>query len=193
MFCKNCGTELTDGASFCQNCGTPVEAEKNESQQNPAPTSIPTQPELPMGWFKFIINFSLFAAAVLNVLNAITYLAGTQYEGEAEFVWGFFPDLKALDVFMGIAALVLAVYAIITRFQLAKFRKIGPPLLILMPFLTIVIQVIYAAGVISVLRGFIAPSEAIDFATLGSNIAGNLVLEIVNIIYFNKRKHLFVN
>ena len=190
MFCKNCGTELTDGATFCQNCGTQVEA---EIQQNPAPTSIPAQPELPMGWFKFIINFSLFAAAVLNVLNAVTYLAGTQYEGEAEFVWAFFPDLKSLDIFMGIAVLVLAAYAIITRFQLAKFRKIGPPLLILMPFLTIVIQVIYAAGVVSVFSDLMPAHEAIDFVRLGSNIAGNLVLEIVNIIYFNKRKHLFVN
>ena len=30
MFCKNCGTELMEGASFCTNCGTPI-AEKKET------------------------------------------------------------------------------------------------------------------------------------------------------------------
>ncbi len=24
MFCKNCGMEMSDSASFCNNCGTPV-------------------------------------------------------------------------------------------------------------------------------------------------------------------------
>ena len=30
MFCKNCGAELTEGASFCTSCGTPI-AEKKEN------------------------------------------------------------------------------------------------------------------------------------------------------------------
>ncbi len=35
-FCKNCGTNLPDGATFCAQCGTPVEA-------NPAPNPQPVQ------------------------------------------------------------------------------------------------------------------------------------------------------
>ena len=26
MYCKNCGSEIADGAKFCSQCGTPVEA-----------------------------------------------------------------------------------------------------------------------------------------------------------------------
>ena len=29
MFCKNCGTELTDGNKFCKNCGAKIESDKN--------------------------------------------------------------------------------------------------------------------------------------------------------------------
>lgn len=38
MFCKKCGTQLADGASFCPECGTPV---------NALPTSEITSPEAP--------------------------------------------------------------------------------------------------------------------------------------------------
>lgn len=35
MFCRNCGTELREGAAFCQNCGTPVTAQE-PVQETPA-------------------------------------------------------------------------------------------------------------------------------------------------------------
>lgn len=38
MFCRNCGTELPDGAEFCPQCGTPVEREEPASQvENSSP------------------------------------------------------------------------------------------------------------------------------------------------------------
>ncbi len=31
MFCKKCGTQLSDGAKFCKKCGTPIKGIKNEN------------------------------------------------------------------------------------------------------------------------------------------------------------------
>ena len=39
-FCKNCGTEIPEGAKFCENCGQPVE-QAQETQT--APASQPDQ------------------------------------------------------------------------------------------------------------------------------------------------------
>lgn len=51
MFCKNCGTQLVDGAVFCGNCGTKVEAQAAPQEPvytapaAPAPTYVvPEQP-----------------------------------------------------------------------------------------------------------------------------------------------------
>ena len=43
MFCKNCGTQLQDGAAFCPNCGAPVASEgtQNAETQQPQPQPAP--------------------------------------------------------------------------------------------------------------------------------------------------------
>ena len=33
MFCKNCGMEMSDSASFCNNCGTPVGQAGNVAEE----------------------------------------------------------------------------------------------------------------------------------------------------------------
>lgn len=40
MFCKNCGNQVADGASFCANCGMPVE----ESAPGFKPASLESKP-----------------------------------------------------------------------------------------------------------------------------------------------------
>lgn len=37
MFCRNCGTEISEGNSFCPNCGAKVEAENSQTAYNAAP------------------------------------------------------------------------------------------------------------------------------------------------------------
>ena len=51
MYCKNCGTQLNDGAKFCTNCGAPVaplsEADVKQPQQPPvaSQSQAPSQPQ----------------------------------------------------------------------------------------------------------------------------------------------------
>lgn len=43
MFCKNCGTQLQDGAAFCPNCGAPVASEGTQNAETSAPA--PARPQ----------------------------------------------------------------------------------------------------------------------------------------------------
>ena len=74
-----------------------------------------------MRWFKFLIYFSLFAGALLNLGNAVIYLTGSGYDGKADLVWAFFDGLKGLDTFMGIACILIAIFQVFTRFKLSSF------------------------------------------------------------------------
>jgi hypothetical protein len=56
-----------------------------------------------MGWFKFIINFQLFAAAVVSLINAFTFLSGTIYGSRevAENLYYIYPEMKLLTMALG--------------------------------------------------------------------------------------------
>lgn len=45
-FCKNCGQQLIDGASFCANCGTSVESAPHAT--TPVQSKVPVQAETPV-------------------------------------------------------------------------------------------------------------------------------------------------
>ena len=146
MICKTCGNECGN-ASECPFCGcnpneefgvdsinnTPTQTINNSATATPknnAPqtASSSATPEQGMKWFKFMIYFSLWANMVLNIINAIMMWTGSAYGSEAHYVYEAFPSLKGIDGFFGFLYLCLAVFAVIVRFRLAKF-KAGSPLL----------------------------------------------------------------
>lgn len=48
-FCKNCGSNVPDGATFCSSCGTPVEAQASAQQSvNPQPQQYQASYQQPM-------------------------------------------------------------------------------------------------------------------------------------------------
>ena len=48
-FCKNCGSNVPDGATFCSSCGTPVEAQSGAQQSvNPQPQQYQASYQQPM-------------------------------------------------------------------------------------------------------------------------------------------------
>lgn len=205
MFCPNCGTQCPDDTKFCPNCGSPVannqpteNTQQNFGQPNYTQPNNYTQPynyaqprmynvQLEMKWFKFLIYFGLFAGAVLNCLSAILQITGAVYEGAAEVVYIFFPELKFFDIFYTILLLALAVLQIFTRFQLSGFKKNGPKLILI---------VYSAAAVISLLYGIVASVILHEFlfnASMIISIIVPVVMVVLNKIYFDKRKDMFVN
>lgn len=192
MFCPKCGAQLADGVAFCSSCGNSVTPQAAPAPQQPL--AQPGEPALSMKWFKFLIYFGLWAGAILNiVLNGVVMLSGLHY-GDAEtakLVYAMFGDLKSLDTLCGILAIVVGVLGIYTRFQLAGFKKNGPMLLTCVYAGAIAFNLIYIIGCNSVLPEYIL--SEMDYSSIYSNTVTSAVMIFVNIAYFKKRAHLFVN
>ena len=108
-------------------------------------------------------------------------MTGSIYETEQIdplTVYSLFPGVKAVDIVYGILLLVLAVFMIVTRFQLSGLKKNGPK---------IAIAIIYA-----VLISCTTDYMAFDASTVSQCVLP-IVMAIVNKVYFDRRKDIFVN
>lgn len=211
MYCKNCGAQIPDAATFCPSCGTQNAVQQPSystpqqdysapqqnyyaSQQNYyAQPAAPVQPEQPMKWFKFLIYFSLFLSALLNLISGIQMLTGAQYGDEAELVYAFFGSLKTIDVIMGIVLLAIVAFTIYVRFRLSGFKKDGPKLLTVLYIAVLAWGILYIILVMSQLSDLGVGVGDILTPSVITNMLTSVVMVIVNKIYFDKRKHLFVN
>ncbi len=193
MYCPKCGSEIAENAKFCVGCGSPVEAQPAQATYIGDGGLI--QPALPMKWFKFVIYFTLWAGAILNFMSGIMALTGMQYETEyedvADLVYAMFDGLKTADMVYGFLMIALAVFMIYTRFRLAGFYKNGPSLFVSTYVVALVINISYFFAVMA-----ICGSELGDTTSVTSNLyistLTSIFMIVVNIIYFKKRKHLFV-
>ncbi len=206
MYCSNCGGLVPDGQYTCPNCGAYVgstgqtyNAPNQNMQQGYYQNNIPytqqsVQPELGMKWFKFVIYFQLFLSALVNIINGFRISTGLHYgvtSRQLDYIYNHFDGLKMLDVCIGICIVVLGVLALITRFMLSGYKKCGPSMYIGLLIANIVIGFIYIAAFY-----FIVSSVSPDVSISGDTfitLETNMTLLVLNIIYFKKRKHLFVN
>lgn len=161
-----------------------------QPQNYNAPQMYNVQPA--MNWYKFLIYFALFAGAVVNCIFAILQMTGMVYGTEsgysvAEYVYLAFPALRFLDIFYGILLIALAAFQVFTRFQLAGFKKNAPNLVLMIYAAGIAISLLYLA-----ISSIICGTSTFDASSIGS-IIGSAVMIIVNKVYFDKRKDMFVN
>lgn len=150
----------------------------------------PAQPAADMGWFKFLIYFALFAGAVLNFFSGIGALTGLHYLSagvEAEMVYDVFPDMQLADILFGIGCIGAAVLGFVTRFALSGYKANGPKLL------TSLYVLVAGLGILYSIMAAISTNGAVDVTSNFSSIAVNIVFMCINIGYFKKRAHLFVN
>ena len=120
-------------------------------------------------------------------------LQGMQYETgsevTAELVYAMFDGLKTLDVLYGAACIALAVYMIVVRFRLAGYYKNGPAMFISTYAIALLINVIYYVAVITIVPEIVEAGNVT--ANIVGTVIGNVLMIVLNNIYFKKRKHLF--
>gem|GEM_PF-186452 len=157
----------------------------------------PTGRVVGMGWFKFIIYVQLFLGAGITAISGIMLLTGAHYQGLASSVYRFFGGLNVSDKIFGILMIAWAGFAIYTRFQLSGLKRKGPTMYILLYASNILLTIVYLAVSFSIIS---AKAGAVGSYISGASSAGqvaNLVVAIammiVNIIYLNNRKSIFVN
>lgn len=141
-----------------------------------------------MKWFKFLIYFVLWANAIINIIMGVTYLNGSIYGlsgGETAEVYEVFPKLEGIDKLYGVGLLCLSVYALITRFSLARYKSFAPLLLYGVYILNTLAPIAYAA--------LAAPIAGIPFSELFeiAPIIVNAVMLLINIKYFTNRSDMF--
>lgn len=151
-------------------------------------TTETTTPALPMKWHKFLINFSLWAGAVLCLINAFTYFTGAHYGDSVELVYAIYGGMSVLDKVMGLIELAMAVFSIITRFALAGYQAKAPKMLLLVYAINGSLTIVYAV-LASAVSG-LPLGDLLDSSTIGSLVAC-VALIFYNRDYYAKRAELF--
>lgn len=206
--CQRCGTYNDAQNAFCRYCGARFAERENGTGVPPidptlyggAPTggfSSPDPNHPPMRWYNFLINFALFAGAILNFMEALEIFFGIYHVDEklvnyTETLYANAPALRVLDYCYAGVLLLLCAFMLYTRFSLAGYRKFAPQLLISLYIISGLIGAIYT--MLTLLLGSGEVTEVYFAATVVAvvmGIASNLVIAFLNHIYFSKRKHLF--
>ena len=143
-----------------------------------------------MKWHKFLIYFSLWAGAVLNLLSAVQYFTGSIYGtgNEANMIYAYYDGIKAIDMLMAVLLIVIAVFSVVTRFALAGYKARGPQMLMGLYLINMIAAVFYLV-IASVVTG-ISLGDLVDSSTLSSLIS-SIAMVFINKSYYGKRAHLF--
>lgn len=157
-------------------------------------TPIITENDFGMKWHKYLIYFSLWIEALRLVVTGVQYVTGLVYgaNGEAGYIYQLFPGLKTIDIVMGLVAILLGVYIIYVRFQLAGYKIGAPKKLSMAYFLTFIILCAYLLAMNAITGGEIEWGEVFDMETIIGLISGVAIM-FINKVYYDKRAALFVN
>lgn len=176
-YCENCGSVMPSEGDHCFNCGAAV-GDPN--------------PEYPMKWFRFLTRVVLIFGAVLIIILGVVDLLGLPYtmQGyDASLLYAKLPLLLLIDTVYGVLCLGIGVLFLICRSKLLRFRPSGPILLYISYALSILIPVVYA--VLS--HFFLAPAGTpLVGLTEIAELTGMAAGIVLNVIYFRRRRHMFV-
>lgn len=183
--CERCGMAVEANTPFCINCGSAVSPET----QSYRATQIPTY-ETPMKWFKFVIYVQLFVAFVVNAFMGVINIMG----GQSKYVYSNVPSMKTLDGIYGVILIALAVYAIVVRFRLSKFRANGPRLYYAYLIAEYVLPIVYTVATIVIIKNSpVVQYFQPNYISVLSNLIMGIIMLTANFLYFSKRDYLFIN
>ncbi len=204
--CPHCGASCEEQKLICPSCGRTMSLPESAAQP-PAGVSysdyqqkfggLPVldarpQSAYPMGWFRFIIYFQLFASAVLNFLSAFGYAFGTQFGEFRGLILKAYPAWSLYGYLFAALSVGQGILALYTRSYLAGFRKSGPKLYYVTLACSAAVEVLYtvvlyATGLAD--SGFVS-ADYTDAILTALITIGMLA---INLRYFGRRRELFRN
>ncbi len=198
FYCHKCGTPYEQLQPLCSKCGSPLQCGTSQEPSpvgfDSAPSELAEQGALPMKWFKFVIYFQLFANAVSNGINAIVMLIGSHYGAVADRVYNIIGGMQVFDVVMGIILLGIVGLALYARSRLKNFCKNGPKMYYAVFTGNVIWSVVYMLGAEILVRGSVVGADyQPDYGSMVSSVVSTVIMLACSVVYFNKRKHLFVN
>ena len=200
MQCPKCRAAMPNGAKYCTECGAklPVQPDSVPNVPQPAIQEAPAYEAQPVmteaasavqEWFKFLIYFALWSGGILTALYSFAYFTGTVLGIgiDAELVYSYYPLLRVFHIFCGLENIAYGVFAIYTRYRLAQFRRNGPACL----YALYIAQFVFAL-LVQVVTSLILGEWLEGYSFVANFLVFGLILGL-NMKYFRKRKHLFVN
>ena len=188
--------------TFCPNCGNPVAQAQAQAEASTAQASAPVnpapqfdgstqyytpQPVLGLKWANFLGYFALWLGALVNLGSGISLITGLIYNGDASFIYDYFPGLQVLNILYGICLLAIVALGVITALAIIKRKKQAGTLVCLMYGVQAALSLIYIIGGTIILGTFAGD------ATTSVQIIVSIVMIFVNRVYFNNRRDVFVN
>jgi len=190
MRCKYCDAQLTDELNKCHVCGNMTA--KGEGQVRGAELYADL-PNLPMRWFAFLINFLLFAFALIIAVYGTALVMGETYNTfgsvHSEIIYEENPYMQYLDIVIGCGMLACSLLYLVARFRLAGFCKGSPHLMCFTLVLTSALSVLRLAGMYVILPEELFVTMNVTY-TIGT-FAFFVIYVLLNTAYFKKRMPYF--
>ena len=170
-----------------------TEPQKKVYSNTPPTANTANGQILGMAWYKFLIYFALIAGAIINLIYSFNYISGGIYfvetngEVSAEQVYAYYgTGLQIVDVFYGFFLIAFAILAFVVRHKLANYEPDSLKFVKIFYSLSAGVPFLYAI-LVAAITGQSLAVQAVTSAIVG------LVFLLLNIKYFNKRAHLFVD
>ena len=171
--------------------------QQNPYQQQPGMNGYQTgtRGPLPMNWYNFVVKVQyililLFNAVAIEVLLVQGGVFGSK-EGQ-EFMYGASGAFIAADVIYIILIVIASVLCVLVRQKLVKFQKDAWKWYIGYLIFNLAASVLYYIG-LAIIYGSLGFEAAVFGSYIIVSLLGTVICVVLNYIYFNKRKHLFVN
>ena len=221
MKCRNCDYEL-NGERFCPQCGcesiasdiySSREGEAGNDNFSSVEQGFPLT-SYSMKWYK-AVKVLIIIGAVLNIISAVSCFTGASYQGFEDEVYDLLPSLRAIDLFVGVYCIGMAVFNVFVWNALRNYKTNGPKLLIGIYALNLVVTLIESIACILIVEGsgidiiygdsYVSGEymyqEYLDLSGVSSELitsvigqtVGCLIMIAINRSYFKKRQHMFVN
>lgn len=158
----------------------------------------PVNRDMPMKWYKFVVNFQLPLSLLYYVFLLYHYISGSVYGGAdvANNIYALAPALRRINYYLDAVNAITLVGAVIVMIWMKRFKTnawkyyIG---LLVGNAVAVVLYLIMYCIVIQTNVNFTNSSLTQYVITITNTIWTTGLMGVINYIYFKKRDHLFTN
>lgn len=153
-----------------------------------------------MKWYFFLVWFVFTVVPVFSIIGGLQAFDGMRilFNGlTAHEIHASGEGLLGADITCGVSAIGLACFGIYVRFQLTGYKANAPKLVTAYFAAIAVITAILVFWYVNILEQYyyLASIDIVPYLweALAAVVAVSAIMIVINIIYFKKREHLFVN
>ena len=191
--CTACGATFDDTSKFCPYCGTEYGAEERPAGNSEESDVQPEQPKKGkkiinnaqgmMLWHKIVL-FLVGIRAVRCLIRGLSILRGYVDSDVSE---GMIP-VRNLFLGIGIENIAIGVFAVICLYRLGKYMRSGPGSVKILYGMSIAGSLILTMWLVS-----ISPDADLSKAGLADSFLFDVLMLVINSIYYSKHQDVFVN